>query len=105
MAGFELPERAIREQMASAVDLIVHQSRLKDGTRRITHITEVDGMEGNVITLQDVFAFDFRAGVDADGTYRGTLRGTGLRPRFVERLADRGISIPPEIFKLQEHGR
>ena len=105
MAGVELPERAIREQMASAVDLIVHQSRLKDGTRRITHITEVDGMEGDVITLQDVFAFDFRAGVDADGTYRGTLRGTGLRPRFVERLADRGIAIPPEIFRLQEHGR
>ncbi len=105
MAGFELPERAIREQMASAVDLIVHQSRLKDGTRRITHITEVAGMEGDVITLQDVFTFDFRAGVDASGTYRGTLRGTGLRPRFAERLADRGISVPPEIFKLQEHGR
>jgi pilus assembly protein CpaF len=99
MAGIELPERAIREQMASAIDLIVHQSRLKDGTRRITHITEVDGMEGDVITLQDVFTFDFRAGVDAEGTYRGILRSTGLRPRFVERLADRGISIPPEIFR------
>jgi pilus assembly protein CpaF len=101
MAGLDLPERAIREQMASAVDLIIHQSRLKDGTRRITHITEVAGMEGDIITLQDVFTFDFHAGVDADGTYRGTLRGTGLRPRFVERLADRGISVPPEIFRLQ----
>jgi len=105
MAGVELPERAVREQMASAIDLIVHQSRLKDGTRRITHITEVVGMEGDVITLQDVFAFDFHAGVDADGTHRGTLRGTGLRPRFVERLADRGISVPPEMFRLPGHGR
>jgi pilus assembly protein CpaF len=105
MAGFELPERAIREQMASAINVIVHQARLKDGTRRITHITEVDGMEGNVITLQDVFAFDFRAGVDANGKFRGTLRGTGLRPRFLERLADRGISVPPETFGFQEHGR
>ena len=105
MAGIELPERAVREQMASAIDLIIHQSRLKDGTRRITHITELEGMEGDVITLQDVFTFDFRAGVDADGTYRGTLRGTGLRPRFVERLADRGIALPPEIFRFQEQGR
>jgi pilus assembly protein CpaF len=105
MAGIELPERAIREQMASAIDVIVHQSRLKDGTRRITHITEVEGMEGDIITLQDVFTFDFHAGVDADGTYRGTLRSTGLRPRFIERLTDRGIQVPPEIFKLQEAGR
>jgi pilus assembly protein CpaF len=105
MAGVELPERAIREQMASAIDLIIHQSRLKDGTRRITHITEVVGMEGDIITLQDVFTFDFRAGVDADGTYRGTLGGTGLRPRFVERLTDRGLSVPPEIFRVQEQAR
>jgi pilus assembly protein CpaF len=105
MAGIELPERAIREQMASAIDVIVHQSRLKDGTRRITHITEVEGMEGDIITLQDVFTFDFRAGVDANGTYRGTLRSTGLRPRFIERLTDRGIHVPPETFRLQETGR
>jgi pilus assembly protein CpaF len=105
MAGVELPERAVREQMASAIDLIVHQSRLKDGTRRITHITEVVGMEGDVITLQDVFVFDFHAGVDADGTYRGTLRGTGLRPRFAERIAERGIAMPPELFRLPGQGR
>jgi pilus assembly protein CpaF len=105
MAGIELPERAIREQMASAIDLIVHQARLKDGSRRITHITEVDGMEGDVITLQDVFAFDFRAGVDADGKYCGTLRTTGLRPHFLDRLGERGITIPPENFRLGEHGR
>ena len=105
MAGIELPERAIREQMASAIDLIVHQTRLKDGTRRITHITEVDGMEGDIITLQDVFAFDFRAGVDQDGRYLGTLRSAGLRPHFLDRLADRGIMIPPEVFRLGEQGR
>jgi len=102
MAGIELPERAIREQMASAIDVIVHQARLKDGTRRITHITEVEGMEGDIITLQDVFMFDFHAGVDGDGTYRGALRSTGLRPRFLEHLTDRGISVPPETFRLQE---
>jgi pilus assembly protein CpaF len=105
MAGIELPQRAIREQMASAVDLIIHQSRLKDGTRRITHVTEIDGMEGSVVTLQDVFLFDFHAGVDQAGRYQGTLRATGLRPRFADVLADRGISLPPGLFGLQEHGR
>lgn len=100
MAELDLPQRAIREQIASAVNLIVHQARLKDGTRRITHITEVDGMEGDIITLQDVFSFDYHAGVDENGRYRGTLRSTGLRPRFVEFLADRGIYLPPGLFGL-----
>jgi pilus assembly protein CpaF len=105
MAGIDLPQRAIREQMASAIDLIIHQARLKDGTRRITHITEVDGMEGAIITLQDVFLFDFHAGVDQAGRYQGTLRSTGLRPRFLDALTDRGISLPTGLFGLQEHGR
>ncbi len=98
MAGIDLPQRAIREQMASAVDLIIHQARLKDGTRRITHITEVEGMEGAVITLQDVFLFDFHAGVDEQGRHQGVLRSTGLRPRFLGTLADRGISVPAGLF-------
>jgi pilus assembly protein CpaF len=98
MAGVDLPARAIREQMASAIDLIVHQSRLKDGTRRITHVTEVIGMEGEVVTLQDIFQFDFHAGVDERGFYRGALQSTGLRPHFVERLRDRGIDVPPHLF-------
>ncbi|MDX8036247.1 CpaF family protein [Lentzea sp. BCCO 10_0856] len=98
MAGVDLPARAIREQMASAIDLIVHQSRLKDGTRRITHITEVIGMEGEIVTLQDIFQFDFHAGVDERGFYRGQLQSTGLRPHFVERLRDRGIDVPPHLF-------
>jgi pilus assembly protein CpaF len=102
MSGIELPQRAIREQMASAVDLIIHQTRLKDGTRRITHVTEVEGMEGPVITLQDVCLFDFQAGVDQAGRYLGTLRSTGLRPRFADVLADRGVSLPGGFFGPQE---
>jgi pilus assembly protein CpaF len=105
MAGIDLPQRAIREQMASAVDLIVHQARLKDGSRRITHITEVDGMEGDIITLQDVFLFDFHAGVDEHGRHRGELRGTGLRPRFLATLADRGVQVPPGVFRFEEFRR
>ncbi|MGN6609586.1 MAG: CpaF family protein [Jatrophihabitans sp.] len=98
MAGVDLPTRAIREQTASAIDLIVHQSRLRDGTRRITHITEVTGMETDVITLQDIFTFDFGAGVDDDGKYRGTLKATGLRPQFAEKLRDEGIDLPGGLF-------
>jgi len=105
MADLDLPQRAIREQMASAIDLIVHQARLKDGSRRITHITEVEGMEGQVITLQDIFLFDFHAGVDERGRHKGVLRSTGLRPRFVDVLADRGVSVPPGIFGFEERIR
>jgi pilus assembly protein CpaF len=102
MAGVELPQRAIREQMASAINMIVHQARLKDGTRRVTHITEVEGMEGDIVTLQDVFHFDFHAGVDEYGAYRGELRSTGLRPRFIDMLADRGVRTSPQAMGLQE---
>ncbi len=98
MSGFDLPVRAIREQMASAIDVIVQLSRLRDGTRRVTHITEVQGMEGDVITLQDVFLFDFAAGVDEHGRFRGQLKPTGVRPRFAEKLADHGIRLGPEVF-------
>lgn len=98
MAGMDLPLRAIREQIASAVHLIVQLSRLKDGTRRVTHITEVLGMEGDVVTLQDAFVFDFAAGVDAEGKYVGKPIPTGVRPRFVEKFADMGIILPPEMF-------
>ncbi len=99
MANVELTQRAIRDQMASAIDLILHQARLKDGSRRITHITEVHGMEGEVVMLQDLFLFDFHAGTDERGRHRGTLRSTGLRPLFLNRLADRGIHVPPGIFR------
>jgi pilus assembly protein CpaF len=98
MAGMELPVRAIREQMASAIDLIVQLTRLRDGSRRVTHISEVQGMEGDIIVLQDLFLFDFGMGVDADGRFRGSLKSTGIRPKFGEKLADHGIRLGPELF-------
>jgi pilus assembly protein CpaF len=98
MAGMDLPVRAIREQIASAVDLIIHLSRQRDGSRRITHITELTGMEGDVVTLQDVFLFDHRAGQDEYGQPKGELRATGLRPQFSDTLADHGVEMPPGLF-------
>ncbi|MEL6984887.1 MAG: ATPase, T2SS/T4P/T4SS family, partial [Actinomycetota bacterium] len=101
MAGYDLPVRAIREQISSAVDCIVQLQRLRDGTRRITHISEVVGMEGDIITLQDVFLFDFSAGVDEQGRYQGQLKPTGVRPKFAEKLSDNGIKLGPEMFAPQ----
>jgi pilus assembly protein CpaF len=96
MAGVDLPVRAIREQIASAVDLIVHQARLKDGTRKITNITEVQGMEGDVIVMQDVFVFE-QTGV-VEGKIQGRLKPTGIRPKFVEKFEVMGIHLAPNIF-------
>ncbi len=98
MAGMDLPLRAIREQIASAVDLIVQIQRLRDGTRRITHVTEVLGMEGDVVTLQDAFVFDFAAGVDASGKFLGVQRPTGVRPRFSDRFEEYGITFDLQNF-------
>jgi pilus assembly protein CpaF len=98
MADIQLPQRAIREQMASALDLIVHQTRLKDGTRRVTQITEACGLDGETVVLRDLFAFDFYAGVDASGSYRGLLRPTGTQPKFTEKLADRGVILRMASF-------
>jgi pilus assembly protein CpaF len=98
MAGMDLPVKAIREQVASAIDVIVQIGRLRDGSRRITHVTEVHGMEGQVVTLQDVFTFDYSAGLDADGRFLGQQRPTGIRPRFVEQLEQLGIPLPPSVF-------
>lgn len=97
MAGVELPIRAIREQISAAVDLVVQQSRMRDGTRRLTHITEVQGMEGDVIVLQDLFLFE-QLGVDARGRVRGQFRATGIQPRFVSRLEAEGIELPSDLF-------
>ena len=105
MSGFDLPIRAIREQMASALDLIVHLTRLRDGTRRITHVTEVQGMEGDVITLQDLFLFDFGMGVDDRGRFQGQLKATGIRPRFAEKLADYGIRLSADLFQSEGFAR
>ncbi len=96
MAGVDLPVRAIREQIASAVDIVVQQARLKDGSRRITNITEVQGMEGDIIVLQDVFVFE-QTGV-VDGKILGRLKPTGIRPKFVEKFEVQGIHLPPGLF-------
>ena len=98
MAGVELPVRAIREQLASAIDLIIQQARLKDGTRRIVAITEVVGMDGDVITLHDLFRFDYSAGYDEHGRACGHLSPTGERPEFVDRLSDHGVKVDPKVF-------
>jgi pilus assembly protein CpaF len=104
MAGMELSNKSIREQIAAALQLIVYQQRLKDGTRRFTHVTEVAGMEGDVITLQDIFLFDFSAGLDEEGKFRGRLKATGLRPKFLEKLAERGVYLDAELFAIEAKG-
>ncbi|MFF1828835.1 CpaF family protein [Paenarthrobacter sp. NPDC058040] len=98
MAGMDLPLRAIREQVSSAVDLIVQVTRLRDGTRRVTHVTEVQGMEGDVVTLQDAFLFDYSAGLDPQGRFLGRALPTGIRPRFLDRFAELGIHVSPSVF-------
>ena len=103
MAGMDLPIRAIREQMSSAVDLIVHQSRMRDGTRKVTHVTEVSGMEGDVITMTDLFVFEQTA--IENGKVIGRLRPTGLRPKFMDKLEAAGIHLPPSIFGIGERRR
>jgi pilus assembly protein CpaF len=101
MAGIELPVKAIREQIAGAIDLIIQQSRLKDGTRKITNITEVQGMEGDVIVLQDIFVFR-QTGIDENGKIIGKLVPTGVRPKYFERLETSGIHIPASVFIEEE---
>jgi len=98
MAGMDLPIRAIREQVASAIDMVVHTHRLRDGTRRVTHVTEVVGMEGDIITLQDLMLFDYGMGVNEDGTYLGRLKATGIRPSFSDHLENMGVPLPAELF-------
>ena len=103
MAGMELPVRAIREQISSAIDLVVHQDRMRDGSRKIVNITEVTGMEGDVITMTDVFIFDL-TGYE-NGKVVGRLRPTGLRPKFMEKIEAAGIHLPPSIFGIGERRR
>jgi pilus assembly protein CpaF len=103
MAGMDLPIKAIREQISSAIDLVVHQDRMRDGSRKIVNITEVTGMEGDVITMTDVFVFDF-TGYE-NGKVVGRLRPTGLRPKFMEKIEAAGIHLPPSIFGIGERRR
>jgi pilus assembly protein CpaF len=103
MAGMDLPVRAIREQVASAVDLICQQERMRDGTRKVTTITEVSGMEGDVITMTDIFVFE-QTGTE-NGRIIGRLRPTGLRPKFMDKIESAGIHLPPSIFGIGERRR
>ncbi|NDJ77187.1 MAG: CpaF family protein [Chloroflexi bacterium] len=98
MAGMDLPVRAIREQVASAIDLIVHQERMRDGSRKIVKITEIQGMEGDVITMSDIFEFE-QTGLEA-GKVIGRIRPTGLRPKFIDRIEDAGVHLPPSVFGI-----
>jgi pilus assembly protein CpaF len=102
MAGMDLPVRAIREQVASAVDLIIQQSRMQDGSRKVINITEVQGMEGDVIVMSDIFAFE-QQGMEA-GRVIGRLKPTGIRPKFVERIEQANIHLPPGIFGVSARG-
>jgi len=103
MAGMELPSRAIREQVASAIDLVCHQERMRDGTRKIVNITEISGMEGEVITMTDIFVFE-QTGFE-NGQIIGRLRPTGLRPKFMDKIEASGINLPPSIFGIGERRR
>jgi pilus assembly protein CpaF len=106
MAGVDLPIRAIREQIAAAVQLVVHQSRMRDGSRRITHVSEITGMEGDTITLQDIYLYDHAMGVDSDtGRAMGHLKPTGIRPTLTDHLQDQGIAISTDWFEPEEFVR
>jgi pilus assembly protein CpaF len=100
MAGMELPLRAIREQIASAIDLVVHVERLKDGSRRVVKVSEVQGMEGDVIVMQDIFVFE-QMGIK-DGKIMGRLRPTGLRPKFIGKIEAANIHLPPKVFGIEK---
>jgi pilus assembly protein CpaF len=97
MAGFNLPPKAMREQISSALTAIIHISRLSDGKRKVTSIQEITGMEGDVITMQDIFTYE-QTGIGPDGTVLGHFRATGIRPRFVDRLRVHGITVSDELF-------
>jgi pilus assembly protein CpaF len=100
MAGYDLPIKAIRQQVSSALDLIVHLERLEDGTRRVTAVTEVQRMESDVVTLQDIFEFKVES-IAADRTITGHLQGTGLRPIFLKKFEKHGIELPTDLFNVR----
>jgi pilus assembly protein CpaF len=98
MANLNLPEKAVRRQIASAVALVIQIARFNDGARRVTHLTEITGMEDDVISMQDVFVFE-KHGVGQDGKVLGTFSPTGIRPKFAEKLKASGISVPASMFE------
>jgi pilus assembly protein CpaF len=98
MANLNIPERAIRQQIASAIDLVIHLNRMADGTRKVTSISELTGMEGEIISMQDIFVFE-HAGITTQGKVRGRFRATGIRPKISERLTTAGHPMPAEMFE------
>lgn len=104
MSGLELPVRAIREQISSAIDLIIQQSRMRDGSRKITHVTEVQHMEGNTITMQDIFCYQ-QQGYDENGKAIGHYASTGLKPNFLEKFVMNGVELPEDFFAVTNSGR
>jgi pilus assembly protein CpaF len=98
MANLNIPEKAVRQQVASAINILVQISRMSDGTRKVTDVTEITGMEGEVITIQDIFKFD-RLGIGRSGRAIGRFRATGIRPKCVDRLAASGVSLPIDMFE------
>ena len=98
MSGMELPLKAIRDQISSAIDLIVQQSRLRDGTRKITSITEVIGMEGDIVSMQDIFVYETDGTVDTSGKFVGKFRATGVRPKCLEKIKGNGVTVNNEWF-------
>jgi pilus assembly protein CpaF len=99
MSGYDLPLRAIRQQVAAALDIIIHLDRFGDGSRHVTHVCEVQGMEGDVITLQDIFRYTFAEGGRESARSTGRLRPTGLRPKVVDKLREAGVPVPPKFFR------
>jgi pilus assembly protein CpaF len=102
MAGLALPEKAMRQQVASAIDVVIQVSRLSDGTRKLMSVSEIVGMEGDVITMQEIFLFE-REGMDGNGRVLGRFRPTGIRPHFADRLKAYGIPLPSTLFTAALH--
>jgi pilus assembly protein CpaF len=98
MANLSIPEKAVRQQVASAINLVLQITRLSDGTRKVTGITEITGMEGDVITIQDIFTFE-RGGLDQDGRVLGRFRATGIRPKCADKLLASGVRLPMDMFE------
>jgi pilus assembly protein CpaF len=103
MAGFDLPARMIHEQVTSALQVIIQLTRLLDGSRRVVQITEISGMEGEHVALQDIFVYQ-QSGIDADGKVQGQLKATGIRPKFADRLRSFGVDLPKDIFDVARWG-
>jgi pilus assembly protein CpaF len=99
LSGISLPAKAMREQVASALDVVVQATRMSDGRRKIISIAEITGMEGNVVTMQDIFIYE-RQGVEEDGTVIGEFKATGIRPKFIDRLKLVGVNISPDAFEV-----